>query len=47
MYSVNYDCGALLKKDTKYYDNVKVTVSDGVSEFTYEYLVVCDAAKLR
>jgi hypothetical protein len=46
--SATYNCEKLLTKGSKYYDTVSVKVTDGSGFSTnFEYLVVCDSAKLR
>ena len=45
-----YDCQRLLSSKTaggSYYDTVRVSISSGSKEIEYEFLVVCDANKLR
>lgn len=37
----------MLAKGETYFDTVSVTISDGLAENTFEYLVVCDPGQLR
>ena len=47
-FHVSYNCTNLLAKGQTYYDTVRVLIQHQDSEeIVFEYLVICDAAKLR
>jgi hypothetical protein len=46
IFNVEYDCNQLMRKNNKYYDTVRVQVTEGKSEIEFEFLVVCDASRL-